>query len=187
MATLKSTRRDARADAARHLTALGDDAGRSSLHALLKVSQHRLGAAEVLAPRRDDRARAVLTAIHGDAATEPADRMRAAIALGLLGEPAVAAELRAALADPRFRPAAAAALAALGDAAARDALVAGLGVPSLRVDAARALRRLEPGLDPEPLVAPLVAALATEHDAARITAAEAVLVLTGPVAEAERP
>ncbi len=183
---LKSARRDVKADAARHLIVLGDDAGLGFLQALLGVSQHRLGAAEALARRRDPKALAALTAIHGSPSTEPDDRLRAAIALGLGGDTGVAAELRAALADPRFRPAAAAALAELGDAAARDALVAGLGVPSLRVDAARALRRLAPDLDAAPLVAPLVDALATERDNSQVSAAEALLVLTGPVADADR-
>lgn len=187
LGALKSARRDVKADAARHLIALGDDAGLPFLHALLGVSQHRLGAAEALARRKDPKALAALRAIHGNEATEPDDRLRAAIALGLGGEASVAAELRAALADPRFRPAAAAALAELRDPAAREALVAGLAVPSLRVDAARALRRLDPDLDPAPLLAPLLDALATERDNSQVSAAEALLVLTGPAADAERP
>jgi hypothetical protein len=60
-------------------------------------------------------------------------------------------------------------------------------VPSRRVDAARALRRLSPNLDATPLVAPLLAALATERDNSQVSAAEAVLVLTGPAADAEKP
>lgn len=186
-AALRSERRDVKADAARHLLALGDDAGLDFMHALLRVSQHRLGAAEALARRKDDKALAALAAIHSAEATEPDDRLRAAIALGLSGDATVAPELRTALDDPRFRPAAAAALAELHDPAARDALVAGLGVPSLRVDAARALRRLAPDLDAAPLVAPLLDALATERDNSQVSAAEALLVLTGPAADAERP
>jgi HEAT repeat protein len=185
--SLKNARRDVKADAARHLTALGDSSGLSFLHALLGVSQHRLGAAEALARTKDEKAVAALTTIHGATGTEPDDRLRAAIALGLAGDVSVKEELRIALADPRFRPAAAAALAVLGDDFARDALVDGLGVPSLRVDAARALRRLSPNLDATPLVAPLLAALATERDNSQVSAAEAVLVLTGPAADAEKP
>ncbi len=187
VAALRNERRDVKADAARHLTALGEDSGLSFLHSLLGISQHRLGAAEALASRQDPKAIAALKAIHGASDTEPADRLRAAIALGLAGDASVSGELRAALADPRFRPAAAAALARLGDAAARDALVDGLGVPSLRVDAARGLRRLSPDLDAGPLVAPLLDALVTERDNSQVSAAEALLVLTGPAADAEKP
>ncbi|MBZ0230830.1 MAG: hypothetical protein K8M05_00640, partial [Deltaproteobacteria bacterium] len=61
------------------------------------------------------------------------------------------------------------------------------GVPSLRVDAARGLRRLSPELDAAPLVAPLLAALVTERDTSQVSAAEALLVLTGPAADAEKP
>ncbi|HUQ08495.1 MAG TPA: hypothetical protein VM261_38655 [Kofleriaceae bacterium] len=185
--SLKNARRDVKADAARHLTALGDSSGLSFLHALLGVSQHRLGAAEALARTKDEKAVAALTTIHGAAGTEPDDKLRASIALGLAGDVSVKEELRIALADPRFRPAAAGALAELGDDFARDALVDGLGVPSLRVDAARALRRLSPNLDATPLVAPLLDALATERDNSQVSAAEAVLVLTGPAADAEKP
>jgi HEAT repeat protein len=185
--SLKSSRRDVKADAARHLVTLGDDTGLSFLHALLNVSQHRLGAAEALARKKDPKAVAALSAIHGAAGTEPDDKLRAAIALGLAGDASVTEELRAALADPRFRPAAAAALAELGDTSARDALVDGLGVPSLRVAAALALRRLSPDLDAAPLVAPLIDALATERDNSQVSAAEALLVLTGPRADAEKP
>lgn len=184
---LKSARRDVKADAARHLIALGDDAGLSFLHALLGVTQHRLGAAEALARRKDEKAIAALGTIHDGAHTEPDDKLRAAIALGLAGDAGVKEELRIALSDPRFRPAAAAALAELGDDFARDALVDGLGVPSLRVDSARALRRLSPNLDATPLVAPLIDALATERDNSQVSAAEALLVLTGPPADAEKP
>jgi HEAT repeat protein len=184
---LRSPRRDVKADAARHLIALGDDAGLDFLHTLLGVTQHRLGAAEALARRKDPKAMAALAAIHDAPGTEADDRLRAAIALGAGGTVAVAPELRTALADPRFRPAAAAALAELGDSAARDALVAGLGVPSLRVDAARALRRLSPDLDAAPLVTPLIDALATERDNSQVSAAEAILVLTGPAVDAEKP
>jgi HEAT repeat protein len=166
---------------------LGDDAGLNFLHALLGISQNRLGAAEALARKKDEKAIAALNTIHAGANTEPDDKLRAAIALGLAGDSTVKEELRIALSDPRFRPAAAAALAELGDDFAKDALVDGLGVPSLRVDSARALRRLSPNLDAAPLVAPLIDALAAERDNSQISAAEALLVLTGPQADAEKP
>ncbi|MBZ0239022.1 MAG: hypothetical protein K8M05_42320, partial [Deltaproteobacteria bacterium] len=82
VAALRSDRRDVKADAARHLVALGEDSGLAFLHALLGVSQHRLGAAEALAKRKDEKAVAALKSIHGASSTEPDDKLRAAIALG---------------------------------------------------------------------------------------------------------
>ena len=186
-AALSSGRRDVKADAARALVTLGDDAGAGFLRALLGVTQHRLGAAEALAPSKDARALTVLAQVRNDPTTGDDDRLRAAIALAMAGDATVAETLRATLDDARFRPAAACALAQLGDAAARDALVASLAIPSLRVDAARALRGLAPDADVTPLLPALLAALDTERDASQASAAEAVLILTGPAGDAERP
>jgi hypothetical protein len=74
---------------------------------------------------------------------------------------------------------AASALAGLHDAAARPVLVKDLSIPSLRVDAARALRRLDPSLDPSPLLPSLLSALASGKDTDEVSAAEAILLLTG--------
>jgi len=52
--------------------------------------------------------------------------------------------------------------------------------------AARALRRLDPELDPAPLLPPLVAALASSKDTEQVGAAEAILLLTGKLAWADR-
>ena len=54
---------------------------------------------------------------------------------------------------------------------------------ALRVDAALALEALAPGLDPVPLLPPLVAALDSPRDVDQLTACEAIVVLTAPVAE----
>jgi HEAT repeat protein len=186
-AATKSTRRDVRADAARMLVLLGDPggAGAKVLGSFIEIRTHRLGAAEALARIADPKAIAALQAIHADETAAADDRIRAAIALGRAGRPEVAAELRGLLGDGRFNAFAAAALAELGDASAREVLVKQLGVPSLRVGSAVALRRLEPKLDPEPLVRELATALAADKDVARVTAAEAMLVLTGPATWSE--
>ncbi len=187
VSALTSARRDVKADAARALVNLGDDAGFGFLRTLLGVAQHRLGAAEALAPRRDPRALTVLTTVHADPRATSDDRLRAAIALTSAGDARLADTVRAALTDLRFRPAAAVALAQLGDPTAHDALVGGLAAPSLRVDAARALRRLAPDRDVTPLLPGLLAALDAERDASQASAAEALLILTGPATDAERP
>ena len=59
-------------------------------------------------------------------------------------------------------------------------------MPSLQVGAALGLRRLDPGLDPTPYLPVLVAAFSSGKDTAKVTAAEAILVLTGPNKIAER-
>ena len=72
------------------------------------------------------------------------------------------------------------ALAHAHDDGARPALIAMLAVAALRVDAALALEVLAPGLDPVPLLAPLVAALDSPRDTDQLTACEAIVVLTAP-------
>jgi hypothetical protein len=187
-ASAKSGRRDVRADAGRMLVLLGDPNGdgAKALGNFVDLRNHRLGAAEALARIADPKAIAALTAIHADEDAAADDRVRAAIALGRAKQPAVEAELVGLLPDGRFNAFAAAALADLKNPAGRPVLAKQLDVPSLRVGAALALRRLEPELDPAPLLAPLTAALASDKDVARVTAAEAILILAGPVAWSER-
>jgi HEAT repeat protein len=88
----------------------------------------------------------------------------------------VAAFLRETLESGRYRVGAAGALAALGDPAATATLAEQLELNAMRVSAARALRRLGAEVSLEPL------ALALTHDdeVSRLTAAEAILILTGP-------
>jgi HEAT repeat protein len=188
VAAAQRGRRDVKADAARMLILLGDPGGEGAkaLASFVDMRTHRLGAAEALARVADPKAIAALTAIHDDQTAAADDRIRAAIALGRAKRKEVAPELVELLGDMRFNAFAAAALADLGDPAAKPVLVKQLEVPSLRVGAAVALRRLDPALDPEPILAPLLAAAAADKDVARVTAAEAILVLTGPPAWAER-
>jgi len=150
------------------------------LRQLLGLASHRLGAAEVLVTRGDAGAAKLLTAIAADAKADPADRTRAQIALAATGVPDAVVAARAALEDPLFRPAAAQALAHAHDDGARPALIAMLAVAALRVDAALALEVLAPGLDPVPLLPPLVAALDSPRDTDQLTACEAIVVLTAP-------
>jgi HEAT repeat protein len=181
-AGLKSSRRDVRADAARLLIQLGDPsgAGAKELGRFLDNRSQRLGAAEALARIEDKEAMEVLDAIYLDPTSPPDDKIRATIALGRARRGAVKDELVALLADGRFNAFAAIALAELPDATGRDVLVKQLAVSSLRVGAARALRRLDPALDVAPLVPVLTDAIAADKDVARVTAAEAILILTGP-------
>ena len=182
-----ANRRDVRDEAAARLVRLGDARGISTLAASLDVGEFRLAAAEKLAPLAEPRALKVLGEIRADATASADDRARAAIALAVAGAapgaapvPAdVIASLHALLPDPRFAPMAASALAGLHDDAARPVLVKDLAIPSLRVDAARALRRLDPSLDPSQLLPSLLSALASGKDTDEVSAAEAILLLTG--------
>jgi len=183
---LRSTRRDVRSDAARMLVLLGDQRGAPALENMMEISQHRLSAAEALAPLGDAQALKVLKAVRKDPKASHEDKLRALVALGRAGKADVAAELRAVLGDGEFNVGAAEALARIGDAAAAPVLAEQLAVPSLQVGAALGLRRLDPDLDPTPYLPGLVAAMTSGKDTAKVTAAEAVLVLTGPAEHAER-
>ncbi len=178
---LSAPRRDVRAEAARRLALLGNKRAIDTLVQYLDVSQLRLGAAEQLAFLAEPRAIKALEDLRGEAAASADDKARAAIALGFAGKGAIAPVLHDLLADARFNVFAAAALASLHDPAARPVLVKQLEVSSLRVAAARSLRRLDPSLDPVPLLEPLIAALASNKDTEQVQAAEAVLLIAGPI------
>ena len=172
-------------EAARRLALLGDKRAIDTLAQNLEVSQLRLGAAEQLAYLAEPRAIKELQAIQADPKSSPDDKARAAIALGHAGKAEVAPALHLLLNDARFNAFAAASLARLHDASAHALLVKQLEVSSLRVTAARSLRVLDPRLDPVPLLPPLVANLASAKDTEQVQAAEAVLLLAGPVAWSE--
>jgi HEAT repeat protein len=186
VAALKASGRDVRADAARALALLGDPRAVPVLQQMLGVSQLEVGAAVALAPLRDKKALELLDEVRKDEKRSREDRWRALVALGVAGRADVAADLRAVLDQREYNVGAAEALARLGDAAAKPVLVADLSSPSLQVGAALGLRRLEPGLDPSPYLPALVTTLDSGKDTARVSAAEAILVLTGPPEIAER-
>ncbi|HTR54249.1 MAG TPA: HEAT repeat domain-containing protein [Kofleriaceae bacterium] len=186
VAALGSPRRDVKGEAARRLALLGDTRATPTLDEFLEYSQFRLGAAESLAHLADPKALDILDKLRADPKAIADDRAAAAIALGTAGRTDVADSLRELLADARFNAFAATALAGLHDPSARPVLVKQLAIPSLRVGAARALRELDPKLDPVPLLAPLVAALASTKDTEQVQAAEAILVLAGPPAWSAR-
>jgi len=174
-AELTADRRDVRLDAARSLVQLGDDSGRKALRAMLNVRSHRIGAAGLLARLSDEEGVKVLRAeIAGK--DSPESVMRAAVALGRAGDSSVRDRLREILEDRRYNVGAADALAALGDQSAAPALTAQLRLSAVRVQAALWLRRLGAEVD----LAPLTLALESGDDATRVTAAEALLILTGP-------
>lgn len=178
---LTHKRRDVRVDAARSLVILGNDTGQAVLERMLSVRSHRLGAAGLLARSGVPRGVKVLKKALADRKTSKENKMRAAVALGLAGEQSVRARLLELLADNRYSVGAAAALAALSDLAAVDTLQRQLALPSLRVQAALGLRRL--GADADLRV--LEAALDHGSDPARVSAAEAILILAGPESIAE--
>jgi HEAT repeat protein len=186
-AALGAQRGEARDEAARLLALLGDRRAVPRLVALLAVSQRRLGAAEHLAHLAEPRAIKVLEQIQGSTKASGDDRTRATIALGVAGQAAVAPALRGMLDDPHFNAFAAAALVELADGAARPVLEQQLASPSLRARAARALRRLDPALDPRPLLPRLLDVLDTGRDRDQVHAAEAILLLAGPVAWSAHP
>ncbi len=185
-AGLRGATRDVRADAARWLALLGDQAAVPVLEQMMAISQYRLGAAETLARLGHARALAVLDAALASPRTSHEDRMRALVALGRAGRADVAPGLHEILDDGMYNVGGAAALARLGDRVAEPRLREQLEVPTLQVGAALGLRRLDPALDPLPLLPALVAALDGEKDTARVSAAEAILILVGPPSIAER-
>ena len=184
---LRGGRRDVRAEAAKMLGELGDGAGLAALVELGVPKMFRVSAGEILARQGHPRGLVQLKAAAADSKATADERLRAAIAMTAAGDKTKLEETRAALDRLDFRPAAAQALARVGDAAARAPLVEGLSWPSLRVASAVALRRLEPQLDVAPLLAPLATAVDRDPEVARASAAEAILVLTGPAADAVRP
>ena len=176
LAALSHDRRDVRLDAAGALVQLGDDAGNRVLERLLSLSTHRLGVAALLARRGNEDGLAALREVLADRDESNELIMRAAVALGRAGDASVRDRLVEILDDGRYHVGAADALATLEDPAAVPALIRQLELSSMRVRAALGLRRLaqEVPLDN------LVAALEQGSEAARVSAAEAILILAGP-------
>ncbi len=175
---LRHDRRDIRLDAARALVQLGDDSGIKVLQRMLSKKRHRMGAAALLARMGDEEGLAMLNDELADDDTSSEGRMRALVALGRAGDANVHEELRKILDDGRFQVGAAEALAIMGDQTAIPALMGQLELASLRVRAALGLRRLGHEVD----LAPLADALddtTSGNDAARVGAAEAILILAG--------
>ncbi len=181
VASLSDRDRDTRLDAASSLVRLGDDAGAGVLRNLLSYRRFRVGAAGLLARLGDERGLAALrSALHDDGVSNEI-KMRATVALGVAGDDSVKNGLIAILDEGKYQVGAAQALAALGDRVAVPALTKHLGLDSFRVSAALSLRRLGEKVDLEPLAV----ALQTGNDVARVTSAEAILILTGPKKLAE--
>jgi HEAT repeat protein len=176
VAALKDERRDIRLDAARCLVQLGDDTGNTVLEHMLDLTTHRLGVAALLARRGNQEGLAALREVLADAESTNELTMRALVALGRAGDASVRDRLVEILEDGRYHVGAADALAALSDRAAIPALVHQLGLPSLRVRAALGLRRLGETVPLDELGAALVQG----NEAARVSAAEAILILAGP-------
>lgn len=183
---LKASRRDVKADAGRYLALLGDPRGVPVLEDMLGLSQLRLGASEALSRLGHKGALAALEFVRRSEKSTREDRLRALVALGRAGRADVAEELRGVLGDGQFNVGAAEALARLGDREAAPVLAQQLEVSSLQVGAALGLRRLDAALDSTPYLPVLVAAFDSGKDTAKVTAAEAILVLTGPAKIAER-
>lgn len=178
---LQHKRRDVRVDAARALASLGDDTGVPVIEGMMSLRTHRIGAAGLLARMKIQRGVKALEKELADETASEENRIRAAVALGSAGHDSVRERLRALLGDGRYHVGAADALATLGDAAALPALERQLQLPSLRVRAALGLRRMDATVD----LSPLEAALDHGSDPARVSAAEAILILTGPKQQAE--
>ncbi|MFH0902994.1 MAG: HEAT repeat domain-containing protein, partial [Pseudomonadota bacterium] len=171
LAGLRATRRDVRLEAARLLAQLGNHEARGRLRDVLGMARLRLGAAAALALLGDTDGMAVLReALRGRSKEE---RLRAAVALGRAGHVDGIEVLREAVGKQEIEVGAACALARLGDSAAVPALMRLLRSTPLRVEAATALRRLAASVE----FGDLAAALKAGDDLARISAAEALLVL----------
>jgi HEAT repeat protein len=181
-ASLHSSRRDARLDAARSLVQLGDHRGADQLREFLSYTEYRIGAAGLLAQIDDDRGIAALRQAIAERKRYPENEMRAAVALGAAGDDSVKPRLLEIMREGHYQVGACQALAALGDPAAVPALIEQLDRDAFRVPAAVALRRLKAKVD----LAPLAAAMQSGNDTLRASAAEAILVLTGPESLVER-
>lgn len=179
---LSAKRRDIRIDAAKGLVRLGNDRGRTQLYSMLGLSNHRIGAAGLLARLGDQTGVQALREVIASPKSSEEARMRATVALGSAGDASVRDQLVAILDDARYNVGAADALAAIGDPAARKPLERQLALNAMRVTAAVSLRRMKQAVD----MAPLADALASGDEVARVSAAEAILILTGPEAVAER-
>ena len=182
---LTSTGRDQKGDAATLLVQLHDGAETAAVATLtgfLDISQHRLSAAETLAPLRTPAAIKVLDEM-AISTTIPADqRSRAIIALAHAGRRDVIPQLTKLLTDPLYNAEAAIALAALGEVSAAPVLREQLRLTSLQVSAARSLRKLAviaPSALPSDVIVALFDALQGDKDTVRAGAAEVVLLLTG--------
>jgi len=171
---LKSDRRDLRLEAARALARVGEPSGAQLLADTLGDRERGMGAAEALAALGDRRGVAMLETTLGH--PQPEKRMRAALALGRTGHHRAEPVLRQILADGRYQNGAAIALAGLGATDAEPKLIDALRYSALRVEAAHALRKLGRPLDAAVLSA-LEVDLDTGDDIARLSAAEAILVL----------
>jgi HEAT repeat protein len=143
---------------------------------MLDLTTHRLGVASLLARRGNQEGLAALREVLADTESTNELTMRALVALGRAGDASVRDRLVEILEDGRYHVGAADALAALSDRAAIPALVHQLGLPSLRVRAALGLRRLGEAVPLDELGAALVQG----NEAARVSAAEAILILAGP-------
>ncbi|MBP9086193.1 MAG: hypothetical protein KBG15_08740 [Kofleriaceae bacterium] len=188
---LTASGRDQKGDAATLLVQLHDGAETAAVATLtgfLSISQHRLSAAEALAPLRTAAAIKVLDEM-AISTTIPADqRSRAVIALAHAGRRDVIPQLTKLLTDPLYNAAAAIALAALGEVSAAPVLREHLRLTSLQVAAARSLRKLAvtaPSVLPAEVIVALADALQGDKDTVRAGAAEVVLLLTGDAAWTE--
>jgi HEAT repeat protein len=181
VASLRARKRDARLDAARFLVQLGDQSAAKVLRNMLSYRHFRVGAAGLLARLGNPEGVAALRQVVKFKGSSRELRMRALVALGLSGDESAHDELVAILSGGQYQIGAALALAALGDKRAVPALERQLALDSFRVGAALGLRRLGEKVD----LTPLAMALQTGNDVSRVTAAEAILILTGPAELAE--
>ena len=174
---LSHKRRDVRSDAAIGLLNIGDDGGLKTLRGMMSYRHHKIAACGHLAKAGDAKAKSVLEGIYRDRKSDPESKLRAAVALGRSGDKSVAEFLRGTLTDGRFQVGAADALATLGDRSSIEPLTVQLGLNAMRVRAAVALRSLDADVSLEPLAV----ALTEDDEVTRVTAAEAIIILTGTV------
>jgi HEAT repeat protein len=155
------------------LARCGDPAGLRVIRQLARYRQHRMTAYEALV-RLGDRLGVVQLQEALRKSRAPYDRLRAAVALGLRGDRAGLAVLRARMKEPGMHMGVALALQKLGAPEARDALVRALEHTALRVEAARALR----AYGDVTLVAKMSPELGSQSEDSRLTAAAAIVILT---------
>lgn len=171
---LRSPRRTVRWGSAFTLARLGDDSGAEVIRPLLRRERYRVTCAEALIKTGDTEARRVLLRMLNGVDIPSSYRLRAAVALGLVGDRSGKSLLEHALRTEGVHLGAALALLELGDKSAVGVLIKALEHSAARLKAARALSRLgcQAG------IGLLVERMHHFHHPGRVSAAAAVMLLT---------
>jgi len=155
------------------LARCGDSAGVGVIKQLAYFRQHRMTSYEALVRLGNGKGKTHLRKVFRKSKAKY-DRLRAAVALGMVGDRTGIGLLKERLKEPGMHMGVALALQKLGAKEAREALVRALGHTALRVEAARALR----AYGDVTLVSEMAQQLDSLSEDSRLTAAAAIVILT---------